>query len=294
MGMLIARHYSSAMFADLADHTYVECGAGRRAWGCWGGKSGGQEIRRGSGSTSQANEIAGPNERAGITCYLINGVCHQAANRILFPAKILVTGARGYGVSEALFGPYGRPRGFIGLCNAPFDQHSGISGDFDECAEVSPLRSDDHRIANYDNARDRDYIEQVLEIYARADRVRMGAMSLNQGDDQDAFVTFQRELFRYRVISIFGSSLRTQSFGSVLEIRETTEKRRIDLERAYKAKELKPSEFADMAEEQVAQFQTDMANTLREEDYQQLFGVARDERIMLFDPDVVIVEYRAE
>jgi hypothetical protein len=99
MGALVVMRYSTKMYAGLADHTYVMCGTGRKAWSCWGGKTGGTELRRGPGSTKRANAIAQQDERAGIMCYLINGVCHQAANRILYPAGILVTGARGYGVS---------------------------------------------------------------------------------------------------------------------------------------------------------------------------------------------------
>src|SRR5262245_20987312 len=87
MGVLIAKKYPTNLFAKLADHTYVECGTGRKAWSCWGGKTGGTEFRRDLGSTLQADQIAEPNERGGITCYLINGVCHQAANRILLPAN---------------------------------------------------------------------------------------------------------------------------------------------------------------------------------------------------------------
>ena len=108
MGILIAKHYPTKMVLKLADHTYVECGTGGKAWGCWGGKSGGTVLRKAPGSTKRADKIAQPDEKAGIKCYLINGVCHQAANRILLPAGITVRGARGYSVSEAIYGPYGR------------------------------------------------------------------------------------------------------------------------------------------------------------------------------------------
>ena len=129
MGVLVVKRYPVQGLADVADHTYVECGTGAQGWSCWGGKTGGTELRRGDGSTLRADQIAGANERGGITCYLINGVCHQAANRILLPASITVRGARGDQVSEALFGTYGRPSGVLGLCRAPFDQHTGTTGD---------------------------------------------------------------------------------------------------------------------------------------------------------------------
>ena len=75
--------------------------------------------------------IAAPNERAGITCYLINGVCHQAANRISLPAGILSHRREGLnnGVSSALFGLMAGLRGPLGTCSAPFNQHTGVTGD---------------------------------------------------------------------------------------------------------------------------------------------------------------------
>ena len=74
MGTLVAMHYPTVLAFGAADHTYVKCGTGGKAWSCWGGKTGGTVLRGASGSTSQADAIAEPNERAGVTCYLINGV----------------------------------------------------------------------------------------------------------------------------------------------------------------------------------------------------------------------------
>src|SRR5215470_17682530 len=106
MGTLVAMRYPTVLALGAADHTYVRCGTGGKAWGCWGGKTGGSFLRSGPGSTNRADAIAEPNEHAGVTCYLVNGVCHQAANRILLPAAITVTGARGYSVSTAMYGVY--------------------------------------------------------------------------------------------------------------------------------------------------------------------------------------------
>ena len=50
MGTLVAMHYPTKLFADLADHTYVMCGTGGAAWSCWGGKTGGNSLRQGTGS----------------------------------------------------------------------------------------------------------------------------------------------------------------------------------------------------------------------------------------------------
>ena len=87
------------------DHTYVLSSRGQR-WGCFGRSQGGEEICRGPGDSSLADCLACDDSRAGII-YMVTGVCHQAANRILNPANIIVSKARGYPYSSSLFGDYG-------------------------------------------------------------------------------------------------------------------------------------------------------------------------------------------
>src|ERR1700738_4941091 len=69
-----------------ADHTYVTCQGGY-AWPGWGRSAGGSTICAGAGSSANANCISQPSSTAGLV-YGITGVCHQTANRILWPAGI--------------------------------------------------------------------------------------------------------------------------------------------------------------------------------------------------------------
>ena len=80
-----------------ADHTYVRSSVGNK-WGCWGRDSGGKAICSGSGSASVANCISQPWSTAGLV-YGVTGVCHQTANRILYPARAIVSKASGYWAS---------------------------------------------------------------------------------------------------------------------------------------------------------------------------------------------------
>jgi len=192
MGQLIAMCYPTKLFLNAADHTYVRCcTTGKKAWGCWGGKARGTPLRSGLGSTARADAIAGSDERAGISCYLINGVCHQAANRIMLPAGITVMGARGYGVSEALFGTYGRPRGFLGLCNAPFNQYSNVTGDLAECV-AEPAIPKPRGLMSFktvpqeEDKKHRAYLDGVLKIYAKTEFIS-NIKSLIAGRDLEEF-----------------------------------------------------------------------------------------------------------
>ena len=78
------------MFQRAPLHTYVKssCGA---SWGCWGGQTGGTSVCSGTASSIQADCIDGA-DNAGIL-YYITGVCHQTANRILWPAGIILPDA---------------------------------------------------------------------------------------------------------------------------------------------------------------------------------------------------------
>ena len=285
MGTLIAYKYPTPLFLKLADHTYVECGTGARGWSCWGGKTNGTAFHRGAGSTLQANAIAEPDERAGISCYLINGVCHQAANRILYPARILVTGARGYGVSEALFGPYGRPRGFLGFCNAPFNKHEHVSGDLPECEDDAVAMSGQETTTSPE---DRKYADMTANVYAETNMgPLMRADSKDPADLLAEITDFQLKLFSLMMeFRLQPSPAMGTLFPEMIEHRTRVEKTRFAIEQEFSKGGVSVDEFTTAMNDQFVDFQRDSANTLSETDYQNLFGVSRDEEVWLGDPSI--------
>ena len=94
-----------ALVAPLVDHTYVTSSHGH-GWLCHGRAVGGHQICSGEGNTAQADCLSQPNSEAGVS-YGKAGVCHQMANRILFPSGQTVSGARGYLLSIFFYGVYG-------------------------------------------------------------------------------------------------------------------------------------------------------------------------------------------
>ncbi len=88
------------------DHTYVADDAGR-VWGCFGRDTEGSEICSGDGDSGFAECLSQPDATAGIR-YAKTGVCHQAANRILYPAMQFVNLAKGYRLSVDRWGVYGK------------------------------------------------------------------------------------------------------------------------------------------------------------------------------------------
>ena len=279
MGILVAKRYPTNLFFGLADHTYVECSTGKRGWSCWGGKSGGTALRAAAGSTHRADLIAGADEKAGIACYAINGVCHQCANRILFPAGALVRGARGYKVSEALYGPYGRVRGALGTCKAPFDQHPGVTDDLAECATGGPRAGE-----ALESDPDRRYVEGAARIYESF--AAFGARSL---EDRD-LIHLHVELFRYMVRYTLGDSDRVP-MEKLQGVRAREEERRLEWERRFFEGEIGTELFVEELNALTVDFQKSLAGMLRVEDYTDLLGLIPGDFVVLVDPDIAKEAY---
>ncbi len=281
MGTLIAMRYPTQLFANLADHTYVKCGTGKAAWSCWGGKTGGRQLRQGPGSTKRADKIARSDEKAGIKCYLINGVCHQAANRILLPAGITVRGARGYNVSQALYGTYGK----VGIwpCRSPFNQYPGVTGDLPECVVKKTKMKKAKAVAVSASAKsDWLYLRGELNIYREADHV-MASKSLSG----ELAAGFHMKLFMYMAEYHLGPLLDKKKTRTLERVRARAERRRVKVEAAFARQEMAPAEFVEQTDADTIAFQHEMAESLSEVEYQSLFDLKRGDVVVLADPRIV-------
>ena len=89
----------------LAEHTYVVIEKVMRA-GCHGRSQGGRLLESSPGDVRMAICLAQPDGGAGVR-YGISGVCHQAANRILYAAGTSTLRARGARQSLMAWGLYG-------------------------------------------------------------------------------------------------------------------------------------------------------------------------------------------
>jgi len=287
MGTLVAMRYPTPLALWLADHTYVKCGNDGKAWGCWGGKTGGTELRRADGSTLRADAIAGHDEKAGIRCYLVNGVCHQAANRILLPAGLTVRGAAGYRLSEARFGVYGRPRGrgFFSACVAPFNQYPNVTGDLAECldAAVPAARassSPTYQAGGGAAGPEEGYLAAVQDLYGGRTAVLESTLQL-QGAPLVDFMVAQFDL-RLKFAPGFDSS----KSGALRDIRADTEREQVELEEALGQGKLAMRDFPVRSDEITKRMQYRMQEPLGEAGFNILFeedfGKPRD----LADPSI--------
>jgi hypothetical protein len=284
MGTLITMAYPTTLFAKQADHTYVKCDTGRKAWSCWGGKSGGRELRRGTGATKRADKIAQPDEKAGIKCYLINGVCHQAANRILLPAGIIVRGARGYSISEALFGTYGRVGSWP--CNSPFNQYPSETGDLPECIGASLKKTSgqaaEPQVRTVADKLDWQYITGVLKIYAQAQTL-MKTRSIVP----DEALSFHLRLFMYMAEFNLGPMLDKTLASKLKQVRSRIEKVRVKAETAFTSEKMKAREFVDAINKATIDFQDEIASFMKPSQYETLFDLKPGDHVILADQNIV-------
>lgn len=298
MGTLVAWHYPTTLFMKLADHTYVACGNGGKAWSCWGGKTGGRPLRSGTGSTLRANAIAEPNEKANIKCYLINGVCHQCANRILLPAGITVRGAKGYWVSDALYGTYGRPKAAFGFCPAPFFKHPGLSGDLPACSDAAPggpagEAAESMRLEGVESGEGPGMASYLERVQARYQDAETEILEAPAQESMAVERRFQVSLFElmvdFRLDSTFAE---TGSGQDLLEARVTVEDRREKLEAEFLSDGMPVQEFVRRYNDLIEEFQYQSADVLPEDGYESLFDEPRGEAVVLGDPVVAAEAYR--
>ncbi len=285
MGKLIAMAYPTPLFLDQADHTYVKCGTGKKAWSCWGGTTGGKVLGTGTASTRRADKIAQPDEKAGIKCYLINGVCHQAANRILMPAGLTVRGARGYGISEAFFGPYGR----VGFwpCKGPLKKYSSVTGDLPECAEGSLMSIIRTGMAaslalKKANKLDWHYTKGVLDNYGKVTKL-MRDKVIRPADAKN----FHLQNFMYMAEFHLGPMLDRGLSSKLKQVCRKIENERAKAETAFEHDRKAAGEFVDRFNKTTILFQDEMASVMKPDQYETLYDLKPDERVILADRRIV-------
>lgn len=284
VGTLVVMRYPTKLFAKAADHTYVECAGGGRGWSCWGGKTNGTELRRATGSTRRADAIAEPDERANITCYLINGVCHQAANRILRPANITVRDARGYPLSEALYTAYGRQ--LFWPCRGGDYQHPNVVGDLPECAPAEPTAAEDEAPTEADEL-DRAYLEDAQVIYDRYTAAMSAAEEAQEPPDRIRS-EFHLMLFAHMLDFRLGAIMEDTTRDRLLRVRGETEERQLSVESAYAGGELRePAALVSAVNSLTIDFQQQIAEHTTDAQYEALFELPKAELIVLADPDIM-------
>lgn len=151
------------------DHTFVQSSKGDR-WGCWGRDEDDckREIVNGGGDhrIKMARCLAQPNGTAAIV-WSITGMCHQAANRILYPAHgITVSAARGYAATVLTYGVYGSDYPVF-LTNVGRCKLSTGGGIFGSNEDLSAIEEEEGLSLNYADEFERRYELGIRDLYSK-------------------------------------------------------------------------------------------------------------------------------
>ena len=282
MGTLVAKAYPTKLFLKAADHTYVECGTGAKGWSCWGGKANGAQICSGAGSTQRANLVAETNQRAQIAVYLVNGVCHQAANRVLTQTKLQVSTARGYWLSQSIFGTYGKP--------SLYNRHLTMSGEVAACVAAgtpsngtsvsSPMQMTQEDLTN----------ERLL----RKEHERLAKLALGPSGSATVFDFMKANVraFERGIISrLKGAALSKTAMRGLLQAKEEVEIEHYRLNQLFLGRELAADRFVLAFNAMTYEFQDQSADALSAKAYRTAFELSPSERLVLADPDIVDVAF---
>ncbi|GAK53733.1 hypothetical protein U14_05007 [Candidatus Moduliflexus flocculans] len=255
-----------------ADHTYVTSSDGGK-WGCWGGCDGGEVICSGTGSSKQANCLSQNSSHAGLI-YAVTGVCHQTANRILSPAKVIVREARGYWASVILYGTYGTS-GVLQFIEWKIRQMSCRKQGGDFAPGMSELAlSPDPMLA--------DYLNRVEAIYANAIEKKTIA-EFDADENAECLAQELEAMADYRL-----GAAKNAAHITDLQKRQKQllhEKKVLDVKLI--GKDISAAAYAEEIHCLVMTFMKENAALLGETVYNQLLGMPSDSDFQLIDANIL-------
>jgi hypothetical protein len=261
-----------------ADHTYVKSSDGY-VWPCWGRSSGGRNICSGSGSSSQANCISQPSSHAGII-YGITGVCHQTANRILWPSRKLVSAARGYWASSLAYGTYGSD---IVAWLARIAACSLVKTD--RAAKAAVMAPAKEREAAPQSAGEKSYMERLQALYEKEAAAPRTLMPGGKGGAPVELLGAELDLMLdYRL----GKRVTDDAGAELKGLQQKLLAQMDSLGKGLYSNDITAAQYADRVNEQFAETLKRAVRVLGPEGYSSLFGVAVDERMLLIDPKIMV------
>lgn len=254
-------------FPNKWDHTYVLCPSMQFTWPCWGRYEGGHLIGSAPGRCITANCIAGTDGHAGIK-YGITGVCHQTANRILYPAGITVQNAGGYVISMTLYGTYGT------------DAQDFIGRILPGCMIQNPMDS----LVTLEDNPEKNFIQNIVDLYSQP-----ATILKNTKTDSITFLGKEFELMMsYRL----GDKPDNDKIKSVLKRQADILKEKEKIVEDFNSMNLNTENFVKELNELCKDGLMNYLEILGKEDHQKLFNLSESvDNFVLVDPEIAAKAY---
>lgn len=250
------------------DHTYVSSSVGH-VWNCWGRHSGGNVICSGEGDSDYADCISQTKSHAGLI-YGITGVCHQTANRILFPAGCIVSAAKNYWITAFIYGTYGITTS--SNFTLKIKSYSSITG------KAAPFS----RAEGNDNTPEQLYLARIYSLYNNTTE-----LSRNQNllPGHELRITID-----YRLGSAIGDNVRELLLQHQAELLRA--KKSID--QALLLQRLSPEKYATKINDLSRNILKNINVTIGVINFEQLFGLPPDADFAVIDPEIVFNVFRKQ
>lgn len=281
--MATLRGHAIPTLFGLADHTYVTC-LGGYAWPCWGRSAGGRVISTGTGSSAQANCISLPASTAGLV-YGVTGVCHQTANRILWPAGITVRRAKGYWASFLAYGTYGTdvPAWLIriGVC-------STSSGEIPQCGVRARAAPREKEVPP--DAKDRALVRDIKALYLRGvtPQEHKRRQMIKGAADLKTLASETRLVMQHRL----GKSVRAAKVKDIQTIQSELFATKEEIVQHLHEGGIGGEELALKINTAVNKSLKDCLKALGRDDYAQLIELEPGEVINVVDPKIAAKAYK--
>ena len=291
MGILTG--HAIPTLGGLADHTYVTC-LGGYAWPCWGRSAGGRAISSGPGSTAQADCFSQTNSHAGLI-YGITGVCHQTANRILWPSQVTVRKAKLYWVSHLIYGTYGTSlSGWLKRLN----NCSIVQGEIPECNPRAESEKGEQAVSGYDlpeDELDKTYLNDLQALYdelpTTSDPEIFQGPNISAGFEvaEPAFMAREVELAANQLL---GADFSRDAIRGVQEVQASTAKEIVAVGQAVAQGEMYGGEMAKTINGIAQNALNFCAEILGNEAYIAYMGIEPRETFNLVDQEIAVQIYR--
>lgn len=281
-----------------ADHTYVSDDSGQ-SWPCWGRSSGGRQISTGPGSSAQANCLSQTDSHAGIL-YGLTGVCHQTANRILYPARVIVSEAGGYWVSTLLYGTFGTSTLPSLVEWQARKARCGLPGGRTTPASPGPRPSGSQPRSGGPSSSPREarkarapsskaYVRSINAIHLQHLRgIRLDLLGSPAGGN------FLEEELKLMMDFRLGRDLRPAKGRRVLTAQAAMTRRKGKLDSSLIARSLAPEQYARELNQLVMECLERCLRVLGSELYERLFDLRPTASLNLLDPEILARHHQTE
>jgi len=265
-----------------ADHTYVTSSDGY-VWPCWGRSSGGRMISSGNGSSAQANCLSQTDSHAGII-YGVTGVCHQTANRILWPSRTTVSSSSGYWASTLLYGVYGT-MGVPQLLEweARKERCSSVSGDREIAAALpASIRAATEKAVAPQPAAEREFLDKIDTLYAPYVKT-MTIAKLTEMKPVD-FLAKELDLIAdYKL----GADKNPEQISSLQHIQSDALKEKANLAMALNNRTINGEEYASKVNDLFGTMLNQFSKTIDRETYVKLLDIKPGVTFSIVDPKIM-------